>query len=302
MPKQVKVKVPATMANLGPGFDCIGMALDIWDTITITGGPFGIEIEGEGEGHIPLDARNLIITGVDAAFSEIGEQMPSLHYRYISKIPVGRGLGSSSASIVAGLLAGAAFAGADLPFSRLVRIAADIEGHPDNVAPALAGGCTIGIHEAGEWIVTSTPIPENLSCVLYIPDSSTSTHESRAKLPEQISRGDAVYNIGRAALLISSFASSDLSLLKYATQDKLHQPYRSSGFTGMQSIIDAALRGGAKGAFLSGSGPAIAALTCGNEYTVYYEMAEAVRIAQLGGRVSIVWPSRTGARVVDGEE
>ncbi len=296
---KVIVRVPATTANMGPGFDCIGMALDLWNEVEVSYGPFSIEITGEGAGTVPADTRNLVVTGSAAAFEEANIPMPSLVYRCLHRIPIGKGLGSSSADIVGGFFAGAALAGIQLDPHRMMKIAADIEGHPDNVAPAVFGGLTVGVHDGDEWAVCSSKLPNNLRCVLFIPDTETNTHESRARLPKSISRADAVYNIGRSAMLIASLYSGDLSMLKYATQDKMHQPYRAAGFKAMDFIMKAAMNGGAKGVFLSGSGPTIIALSDSREITILYEMNEAARVARVPGRSMIIMPSARGAHLVE---
>ncbi len=300
-PKSVTVRVPATTANLGPGFDCIGMALDLWNEVTVSYGEFQFEAEGTDVQDIPKDARNLIVTGVDASFKAADCPLPTLKYQCKNRIPVGKGLGSSSAAIVSGVLAGSALSGANLTPQQMVNIAADIEGHPDNVAPAIFGGCVIGLKDEdnGNWLVTSVPLPKEMMCVVYIPNTVSNTHESRARLPNSISRSDAVYNIGRAALLINSLSQGNFELLQHATQDKLHQPYRKSAFKAMESIMEAAVNGGAKGVFLSGSGPSIAALTNGREVTVSYEMAQAANIALVSGRSMILAPAIEGATVIE---
>ena len=298
-PQQVTVKVPATMANMGAGFDCIGMAVDLWKTVTISRGEFAVEVYGEGAREIPLDARNLMVTGAEAAFAEANMRLPSLKYISHDDIPVGRGLGSSSAAIVGGLFAGAVLAGVDIDQERLVSIAADIEGHPDNVAPAIFGGCVVGVRNGNSWTVGKIPVPAELKCVLYIPKNPVYTHESRARLPATVSMGDAVFNIGRASLLTTAFATGNLDLLKEAVKDKLHQPYRASGFPAMKRLMEAAFNGGAKGAFLSGSGPVVAALTAGREVTVAYEMAEMARIVGVAGVPRITVPALTGVHIAE---
>ncbi|MDA0677246.1 MAG: homoserine kinase, partial [Chloroflexi bacterium] len=212
--------------------------------------------------------------------------------------PHGRGLGSSSASIVAGLVAGAALADFTFENGDLVTLAADIEGHPDNVAPAIYGGCTIGVHDGNRWIIDTVDVPDDLSAVIFIPELQTNTHESRARLPDQISRSDAVYNIGRAAMLVNALKKREFGLLRYATQDKLHQPLRGQVFPALPRLIKAALNGGAHGAFLSGAGPSVMALTTGREVTISYEMAEAARISQVSGKSLVLKPALRGAYVV----
>ncbi len=298
---RVTVNAPATTANMGPGFDCLGMAFEMWNELTVERGNFHVGIEGEGAGELPEDARNLVVTGVEAAFHRAEKEVPPLKYTCRNRIPQGRGLGSSSAAIVAGLIAGSALAGADLENGDLVTLAADLEGHPDNVASAIYGGCTIGVHDGGQWVVDQVPVPDGLSAVVFIPDLQTNTHESRARLADRIPRSDAIYNIGRAAMLVSALHKSNFALLRQATQDRLHQPQRSQVFPALSRLIKAALNGGAHGAFLSGAGPSVMALTTGNEVTVSYEMAEAARISEVPGKAVVLRPAHRGAYVVESE-
>lgn len=295
---KVTVRSPATTANMGPGFDCIGMAFEMWNELTVERGDFHIETVGEGVAELPQDSRNLVVTGVEAAFKFAGKQVPSLRYHCTNLIPHGRGLGSSSASIVAGLVAGATLADFTFENGDLVTVAADIEGHPDNVAPAIYGGCTIGVHDGNRWIIDAVDVPDELSAVIFIPDLQTNTHESRARLPDQISRSDAVYNIGRAAMLVNALQKREYGLLRHATQDKLHQPLRGQVFPALPRLIKAALNGGAHGAFLSGAGPSVMALTTEREVTISYEMAEAARISQISGKSLVLKPAKRGAYVV----
>ncbi len=296
---RVTVFAPATTANMGPGFDSIGMAFEMWNELTVERGDFHVSIEGEGATELPEDTRNLVVTGVEAAFHAAGKDVPPLKYICKNRVPHGRGLGSSSAAIAAGLIAGSALANANLEIDQLVSLAADIEGHPDNVAPAIYGGCAIGVHDDDRWIIDTVPVPNDLSAVVFIPDLLSNTHESRARLPDQISRSDAVYNIGRAALLISAMHKGKFGLLKQATQDRLHQPLRGQAFPALNRLIKAAMNGGAHGAFLSGAGPTVMALTTGNEITVSYEMAEAARISEVPGKPAILKPARRGAYVAE---
>lgn len=293
------MRVPATTANMGPGFDCIGMALDYWNELTVERGEFHVETIGEGAGELPGDSRNLVVTGVEAAFIKAGKELPPLRYTCHNKIPNGRGLGSSSAAIVSGLVAGAALAGIELDKHDLVSLAADIEGHPDNVAPAIYGGCIIGLNDDGTWVIDTVKLPGELFAVVYVPDAQVNTHESRARLPDNITRADAVYNISRAAMLVNALSAGRLDLLKHATQDRLHQPMRGQVFPAINRIIKAAMNGGAHGAFLSGAGPSVMALTTGREVTVSYEMSEAARISQVDGKCLVLGMAANGAHVVE---
>jgi homoserine kinase len=296
----VTVRAPATTANMGPGFDSIGMALDLWNDLTVTKGKFSVSTTGEGADLLPQDTRNLVVTGLEAVYNYINEPVPQLQYECVNRIPYARGLGSSSTAIVSGLVAGSAISGVNLSLEELTVLAADIEGHPDNVAPALYGGCTVGVRNGDEkWIVDQIAFPDGLHAVLYVPEMQTNTHESRAVLQDQISRSDAVFNIGRAALLVNALSSGRLENLKYATQDKLHQPQRTQSFKAMPHLINAALKGGAHGAFLSGAGPSVMALSTGREVTISYEMAETARTFGVLGKPMIMPISTEGASVVD---
>ena len=293
------VKTPATTANLGPGFDCLGMALDLWNELIVEEGDFSIEIQGEGKNQIPNDSRNLVVTGLESVFTYIGKKQKKFSYKCKNNIPFARGLGSSSAAIVSGILAGAALSGEDFSKETLVNLAAEIEGHPDNVAPAIYGGFTVGVRDETKWVIDEVKIPKELNTVLFIPNFYIETHQSRSNLPDTYSRSDVIYNVGRVALLINAFSKNDLSLLNIATKDKIHQPYRSGSIPGFKVITRAAINGGAFGVYISGSGPTIVALTTGNEVTVRYEIAEAARLSQIDGESIIIPISKNGASIIN---
>jgi homoserine kinase len=275
------------------------MALDMWNDLTVTRGKFSVSTTGEGADVLPQDTRNLVVTGLEAVYHYIGEPVPALKYECTNRIPYARGLGSSSAAIVGGLVAGSAISGANLGNDVLTILAADIEGHPDNVAPAIYGGCTVGVRNGVDsWIVDQVKFPEDLHAVLFVPEMQTNTHESRAVLPDQISRTDAVFNIGRAALLVNALSSGRLELLKYATDDRLHQPHRTQAFKAMPHLIKSAIKGGAHGAFLSGAGPSVLALATGREVTISYEMSETARTFGVDGKPMIMAVADEGTSVV----
>ncbi|MBM3959064.1 MAG: homoserine kinase [SAR202 cluster bacterium] len=298
--RRVTVRVPATTANIGPGFDCIGFALDIWNETTVERAPFGFQIEGEGEASLPRDSRNLVITGLMSAFRAAGVKPDEFAYRCRNSVPVASGLGSSSAAIVAGILAGASFLDRRFEMRELLDLAASIEGHPDNVAPALLGGCQIGVKHGAHWYTDPVSLPPELKAVIFVPDQSSkgSTMETRLALPAEVSRSDAVYNIGRAALLVNALANRNFDALKVATEDRLHQPARSSLFPYLNHVIKAALAAGAHGGFLSGAGPSVIALASAREMTVAYEMTEAARLFGVAGKTRVVMPTIKGAHVV----
>ena len=294
----VEIKVPATTANLGPGFDCLGMALDIWNTIRMETGGFSIEVNGEGANLLSRGDDNLVYTSAAALFSEIGEPVPPLKIACENGVPLARGLGSSSAAVVGGLVAANALCGDPLSQDDLLSVAVRIEGHPDNVTPALFGGCQIVVTDETKLITSEIPLARELWAVLYIPSQQMPTHQARGLLGTHISRADAVFNVGRSALLVNALASGNLDLLKVATQDRLHQNARAVLFPAMHLIIRAALEAGASGAFLSGAGSTILALTHNREMTVGYEMADMANKAGVQGDVKVTRVSSQGAHVM----
>ncbi|MBI4313158.1 MAG: homoserine kinase [Chloroflexi bacterium] len=302
---QVEVHVPATTANLGPGFDCLGMALDIWNTFSFEPADVpSVSINGEGAaGRLRADRSNLVCRSAERYFQEIGRPAPPLAVGCWNRVPLARGMGSSSSAIVGGLLGAGAIAGnGRQPDMELVwKLAVEIEGHPDNVTPALFGGCQIVVRDSGKLVRASVPIPPDMRAVLFIPDAPMPTAQARGVLPPQVSREDAVYNIGRVALLVNALATGKLEDIKVATQDRLHQPVRQQLMPAMRLLFRAALDGGALGVFLSGAGSSVLALTRGRELTVAYEMRDMAEKAQLPGDVKITVPSLKGAYIAVGE-
>ena len=296
--RKVTVRAPATSANMGPGFDCLGIALDIWNVITVEVGADGFHIFGQGEDDLPRDRSNMVWQSIARVFQEVDRPLPTMSLTCRNDIPTARGLGSSSAALVGGLTAGNELCGR--PFSQidLLQIAAEVEGHPDNVAPALFGGMQIAVFEGDRVINASVTVPPSLSAVLYIPTLPMPTEEARGLLGSEVPRSDAVFNIGRAALLVRAMASGDLEHLDIATEDLLHQPARQEIFFPMKNIIRAALGAGALGAFLSGAGSTVLALATEKEFTIGYEMADAAAKSGIDGEVRITRPTTLGAHVV----
>tara|TARA_Y100000590_G_scaffold66470_2_gene72006 strand:- start:2021 stop:2920 length:900 start_codon:yes stop_codon:yes gene_type:complete len=291
----IVVKVPATSANMGPGFDSLGIALDVWNEVRISKAPFSIKIDGTGEEELPKDTSNLVYKSFCKVFEEIDEIVPEVKLSCTNRIPLTRGMGSSSAALIGGLMSGNAMAGSPLSTSEILNIGAKIEKHPDNVAPALLGGVQIGIYDQEKLITANVPFPEDLKVVLYVPNQVMPTDQARNILAPKVAREDAVYNIGRSALLVQSLVTGDLQNLKYATQDMLHQPQRQKQFFPMKNIIKAAMEAGAFGAFLSGAGSSILAFTKGREYTIGYEMADAAMKSGLDGDIIFTSPTSKGA-------
>ncbi|GAB5360433.1 hypothetical protein AAMO2058_000627600 [Amorphochlora amoebiformis] len=301
----VTVAVPATSANMGPGFDTIGMAVDVWNTMTVTrSDKLEIYVEGEGEGKVPVDDSNLIVFAMKKAFKHVGQEMPPLKLECQNRIPFARGLGSSSAGIVSGLLAGLVLSGQSLPVwghETFLQMACEIEGHPDNVAPAIYGGIQLGTHTGERWLSSRVNIPHGLQAIVFIPESIGETKVARAVLPEKLTYPQAVYNISRTALLVNSLNNNELGALKFATQDALHQPMRGVDFSHMEPVIEAALEAGALCAYLSGAGPSILAMTssaAGDVFTQHEEERGAAEKAGAPGRIFITEPTQRGAHVL----
>ena len=297
-PRRVTVKAPATSANMGPGFDCLGIALDIWNTVTVEVGGSGFEISGQGENELPQDESNLVFQSIARIYEEFDRMVPPMSVWCHNEIPTTRGLGSSSAALVSGLAIGNELCGGLLDRDDLLQIAASIEGHPDNVAPAIFGGMQVAVGHKDRLVAAPVPVPGSLSTVLYIPNVPMPTEEARGLLGSKVPRSDAVFNIGRAALLVRAMATGDLEGLDIATEDRLHQPARRTIFFPMNNIIRAALGAGALGAFLSGAGSTVLALATEKEFTIGYEMADAAVKSGLDGEVVITRPTDMGVHVV----
>lgn len=315
---KVVVKVPATTANLGPGYDSIGMAVNMWSEYTIErSDKFEVICIGEGADDMPLDDTNLVCFGVKSAFKVAKKPVPTLKYTLVNRIPYARGLGSSSAAIVGGLIAGLVLAGHRVPTwgsEELINMACEIEGHPDNVAPALYGGIQIGIH-TDRWLTERVNLPPGLQCVCFIPNVIGKTSTARGVLSDTISREEAVFNIGRIAFLINALASNNIDNLRWGAEDALHQPQRGAAvYPHMSPVIEAAIEAGASAAYLSGAGPTIMAITSGASGDIFTQrekervdkkVAEAMLAAasacEVPGEVFISEPVETGAYVVSAE-
>ncbi|MDR7482590.1 MAG: homoserine kinase [Armatimonadota bacterium] len=254
---QVTVQVPATVANLGPGFDCLGAAVGLFAEVTLAAAPTpSVEVAGV---DVPQDVSNLIYRSAQVAAAATGWQ-GAFALRARSPIPLRSGLGSSAAAIVGGLVAAHRLLGDALDAERLLRLATDLEGHPDNVAAALFGGVVIVARDgtALRWarIVPALPV----AVVLAVPALEVETAAARRVLPAQVERADAVFNLAQVALVVAALATGQAGALRGALRDRLHQPYRASLVPGFEAVVGAAEAAGAYGAVLSGSGPTVAAL------------------------------------------
>lgn len=265
---QVSLHIPATTANMGPGYDSFGMAVDLHNKLTVSrADKFSVEIFGEGKNSLATDENNLIVKACGDAYNALGFSMPPLKFSCTNYIPNTRGLGSSSAALVGGLAAGLVLCGKDLhaPATKqlLLQMAAEIEGHPDNVAPAIYGGFQVAIKTEAGWITQRINVPAGLQTVLFIPDMEMRTSKARGILKDDVPRSSAVFNLARASMLVNCFSTGRLEALRYATCDALHQPQRGTMFP-IEPIVNAALDSGAHGAWLSGAGSTIMAITGGH--------------------------------------
>jgi len=293
--RPVRVHVPATSANLGPGFDALGLALDLGDDVVVTPGGRGLRIEvaGEGANDVPRDATHLVARVLLETLRRLGvDRPPGLHLACTNRIPHARGLGSSAAAIVAGLLAGrglVADGAARLSDDDVLDIATGIEGHPDNVAACLLGGLTIAWDDSGRTgVVRLDPVP-GLAAVAFVPPGGVSTEAVRRLLPSHVPHADAARSAGRAALLVLALTSRP-DLLLAGTDDRLHQHYRAPAMPASAELVTR-LRAAGVAAVISGAGPTVLAL-------VPEEHGPRVSaLAAAGFDVLRLAPSRGGARV-----
>lgn len=268
---KVSVKVPATTANFGSGFDCIGMALPIYNYISIeetvlpgTGIEINIISETDDDDdfaieHIPRDENNIIYKAVELLYNSIGQSPSELKINIKSQIPIAKGLGSSASIIVGGLLAANELLNKPADEAALLSIATEVEGHPDNVTPAITGGLVLtSLEEDGSVIYRKLPWPEEWQLTVCIPDYELATDISRSVLPKEVSMKDATFNSKRTAMLIQALHTKDAELMKLALQDRLHQPYRTKLVPGLQDIIDNLKHEeNVLGCVLSGAGPSM---------------------------------------------
>lgn len=255
----IKIRVPATSANLGPGFDCLGLALDLWNEISFEeAGQLKYRASGEGAEKLNKGSRNLLTKSYARLFEVCGRKMNGVHIEARNDIPMSSGLGSSAAAIVAGIFGANEMLGRPMNMNDLLKLATEAEGHPDNVAPALLGGLVVSVMKHDEVITRRYEISA-LTAVVVKPDVEWLTKTARAVLPKSVSRADAVHNIGRAALVVDALRNGDLDLLQHVMEDRIHQPYRLRHISGGMAAYKCAKKHGATA--LSGAGPSIIVFT-----------------------------------------
>lgn len=304
---RVVVRTPATSANMGPGFDSLGLAVELRNELTfeLTGEAESTAVVLDSDGkpyasEIPTGSDNLAIRAFASAFAEAGQKAPGVRVRIVNRIPVARGLGSSAAAIVAGLMAADAFMGALPDLQRRLDMAARIEGHPDNTAACILGGVTASSLVGSRVLWAKVPVQGRLLAVAAVPDFLVATRAARNVLPANVLHSDAVFNVSRAALLVASLASGKYANLRYAMDDRLHQPYRSAIVPGMANAMKAACDAGAIGSYMSGAGPSIMALLSEDAQPepVREAMKEAFARVRVDAR-TMVLPMATSGAVIE---
>lgn len=284
--RQVTISVPATSANLGPGYDCLGLALDLRHHVTFaTMDEPGLLITASGEdAHlIPTDDSNLVYQSMRLVFQKVGGEPSGLHIHQENEIPIASGLGSSSSAVLAGLFGANTLAGSPLTRQEVLQIATDIEGHPDNVAPAVYGGLVLGVQQADGLFVEQIAVPP-MQVVVVLPDFKLATEDARAVLPAELPRADAIFNVSHLGLLVRALETADYGKLSVAMQDRIHQPYRVPIITGMAEAMSAAREAGAAGAALSGAGPSVIAFAAEGHEAIGTAVAAAFRRSGVSSR------------------
>jgi homoserine kinase len=293
---RVRVRVPASSANLGPGFDALALALALHNEVEIEESDrVSVGVHGEGAGRLDPGATNVVARGAAMAYEAAGRAFRGAAIQCVNRIPLGRGLGSSAAAWVGGLVGANALLGAPLDRDALVTLAARAEGHPDNVAAALLGGLTVSCSTEGRVVAVRLPVPPAVQWVVLVPEVESATREARAVLPDTVPRADAVYNVQRVSLLLAALGAGRTELLEVAMRDRLHQPYRLPLFPWMGAVEAAARQAGAFGCVLSGAGSAILAAVRDAAEGVAQAMEAALHAAGLRGRALPLQVDTTGA-------
>ena len=301
MSNTVKIRVPGTTANCGPGFDAVGIACTIYNDLELTlsdEGGISLEVTGEGAGFIPSDESNVVVKAIKMILNKTGHKANGIKLTMINNIPLARGLGSSAAAIVGGLVGANELTGRHFTKEDLLNMATTIEGHPDNVAPAILGGITVSIMDSGNAKYLRFLPPTDFSMVAVIPEFNLSTKAARKVLPETVPFTDAVFNVSRAALLIGALCTGELKLLSHALEDRLHQPYREKLIPGMAQVLAAARQTGALGATLSGAGPCLLAFTNNHADEIGKAMVKAFSFHQVKASYQLLQIDQQGAVII----
>ncbi len=294
----IRLRVPASSANMGAGFDTLGIALGLYNRMEIEEISAGVEIINQNtQSFVPRDKNNLIYRAMLYLFDNVGYRPRGYRIIQNSRIPMTRGLGSSSACIIGGMLAANIISGRTLSYSEIIHLASKMEGHPDNVGPALYGGFCVSLTDRNETIVKSTKINENIKFAVIIPDFFVATKKSRGVLPSKVNFCDAVYNIGHASMFQAAMLSGDMRALRLGVNDRLHQQYRKNYVEGMEDIFEKTYLLGSNATYLSGSGPTILSVLSGNYERFRRGMSEYFREESLRWKCMILPIDNVGAVV-----
>lgn len=301
---KLRVSVPASAGNTGSAFDSLGIAYGLTNEVVVdTDAPGQLAVEGEGADLLKKGEPNLVQHAMERFSQATGKTLPKVGLTLVNRIPFGRGLGSSAAAIVGGLVAADALAETGLSRLKLLQLALPMEGHPDNVAPALYGGAVLTVLDEdrvdGPLTVVPFQPPNDWRAVLYVPDLIIPTKQARAILPKEVPRADAVFNHSRVGLLVSALTQHRPDFLRVAMQDRLHQPYRAKLMPQMESLIQAGLDAGAWGACLSGAGSAILTLAPkAKADAVAAALTSKAQSSGLPGRSMVLEIPNSGAKVL----
>jgi homoserine kinase len=295
------IVVPATTANIGSGFDCLGAALSLHNTFTFSpldgSVPLIIMAAGDEADRVQLTSSNLAYQAFSKLFQHVGKPVPPVQIEIELQVPLARGLGSSATAIVGGLLGANGLAGSPLSQSEILQLAIALEGHPDNVAPALLGGCRLAVADSSGWQICDISWHEAIVPIAAIPNFELSTAEARRVLPLQYSRSDAIFNAAHLGLLIRGLETGHKDWLRAALHDRIHQPYRQPLIPGYEAVYDAALQAGAYGLVISGAGSTLLALTEADTATpVQAAIAQAWKTAGIDCTVKILAIDHRGAK------
>lgn len=301
MATTVKVRIPGTTANCGPGFDTIGMACTIYNDLELTlslTGPVEILVTGEGSNSLPKDDRNIVLRAVRKVLSAVNSPYQGIRLIMNNNIPLSRGLGSSAAAIVGGLVAANAATGYTLGNDIILNMATEIEGHPDNVAPALFGGIAVSVANGKEVHCLHFAPVSPLSMIIAVPEFTLSTHRARSVLPANVSMKDAIFNVSRTAMLVSALCSGKYDYLTCALDDRLHQPYREPLIPGMKAVFAAASAAGALGSVISGAGPCLIAFANDNAPAIGEAMVRAFAEHAVKAKYLLLQVDTAGTQVI----
>lgn len=295
----IRIQIPATSANLGSGFDSLGIALTMYNQVWMEVSDETL-ITSKDDIKVPTDKSNLIYWSAEHLYEVCGKQFPGLTIIQENNIPMTRGLGSSSACIVAGLVGANRFLGNPLTKKDLVNLASEIEGHPDNTTPALMGGLVTSAIDGGKVYSVSVPVAENIRFGVFIPPFELSTEYARGVLPETYTKEQAVFNLSRSSLMTSSLFSGSLENLRVAVQDQLHQPYRKSLIKGYDTVFRTSYELGSYGTYISGAGPTIIAII-DDKHTADFENHAITSLEEkgcTGWRFTVLSADSEGAKII----